>query len=304
MPSLNEEERNPASPSTPDINAFVLKEGRLPRLGDLVAPWQYRGWLLFQVQLADPHPALPGRWTHYQRTLEAGRLLAEPIPNIHFSEFGGTQGRKLIEQCLRLVEARDSSWNSFNRFIEWLAWGLAVAGEEPQITAPVQEQLYRTFDLEPILTEPHDYLGSHLAERRSNGWNPNAFYPTPHGIVEMMVCMTFVGSDQNLPDENSRDPRLQTVLDPCVGTGRMLLHASNYSYCLYGMDIDPLVVMITKINGALYAPWLAFPFPERILGVPLPPPPPAKLPVPEHQRRDDDAPSYRVDDHGQGLLFG
>jgi hypothetical protein len=64
--------------------------------------------------------------------------------------------------------------------------------------------------------------------------------------------------------EDKRELRLQTVLDPCVGTGRMLLHASNFSYCLYGCDIDPLVAMITRINGALYAPWLTFPFSESI----------------------------------------
>lgn len=98
--------------------------------------------------------------------------------------------------------------------------------------------------------------------------------------------------------------RLETVLDRCVGTGRMLLHASNYSYCLYGCDIDPLVAMITRINGALYAPWLAFPFPQSILGVPLPPAPPAPLPLPvEHQPKKGQT-QFRCDDRGQGLLFG
>lgn len=28
------------------------------------------------------------------------------------------------------------------------------------------------------------------------------------------------------------------------------------------MDIDPLVTLIAKINGALYVPWLAYPFPD------------------------------------------
>ena len=47
---------------------------------------------------------------------------------------------------------------------------------------------------------------------------------------------------------SGHDPRLCKVLDPCVGTGRMLLHASNYSYLLYGCDIDPLVAMIIMWN--------------------------------------------------------
>jgi hypothetical protein len=28
-----------------DINHFVLATGRMPRLGDEVPPWHYRGWL-------------------------------------------------------------------------------------------------------------------------------------------------------------------------------------------------------------------------------------------------------------------
>ena len=50
----------------------------------------------------------------------------------------------------------------------------------------------------------------------------------------------------------------------------MLLHASNYSLRLYGMDIDPLVVKISKINGALYAPWMSFPLPALFFGNDVP----------------------------------
>jgi hypothetical protein len=96
---------------------------------------------------------------------------------------------------------------------------------------------------------------------------------------------------------------LENLMDPCVGTGRMLLHASNYSYCLYGCDIDPLVAMITRINGALYAPWLAFPFPKEVLGVPVPLPPPAPLPASDEYKPAIGETLFRCDDRGQGLLF-
>jgi type I restriction-modification system DNA methylase subunit len=62
------------------------------------------------------------------------------------------------------------------------------------------------------------------------------------------------------------DLRTYRICDPCVGSGRMLLHASNYSLSLYGQDIDPLAVTMCKINGALYAPWISFPLPDAILG--------------------------------------
>jgi hypothetical protein len=284
--------------TAPDINLFVLQTGRLPKLGDPVPPWKYRGWLLYLVQLADSHPSLPGRWAHHLRTLEAAHLLDEPIPRIKFDLGNLDRGRKMLEQSLKLIHQQDYSWSSFNRLVEWLAWGLAVSSEMPPFNEDIQEALYRTFNLEPLLLNPHDYLGWMLAERHSSGWNPNAFFPTPHPVVELMVQMT-LGCEQESP----RDPRLSTVLDPCVGTGRMLLHASNHSYCLYGVDIDPLVVMITRINGALYAPWLAFPLPEKILGVGVPPPPPAPLPVPEEYKPSAGEKLFRCDDRGQGLLF-
>ncbi len=283
----------------PDINAFVLQTGRLPKIGDQIAPWQYRGWLLYQVQFADLHPMLPGRWTHYLRTLEMGRLLDEPIPRVEFVLGNLDAGRQMFEHCLRLIHREDYSWTSFNRLVDWLAWGLAVSREVPPLKEETHEALYRTFNLEPLLLNPHDYLGWMLAERHSNGWNPNAFFPTPHPVVECMTQMMMAGRE---PSNNS-DPRLETVMDPCVGTGRMLLHASNYSYCLYGCDIDPLVAMITRINGALYAPWLAFPFPKEVLGVPVPLPPPAPLPVPDEYKPAIGETLFRCDDRGQGLLF-
>jgi hypothetical protein len=68
-------------------------------------------------------------------------------------------------------------------------------------------------------------------------------------------------------------------------------------------DIDPLVAMITRINGALYAPWISFPFSESVLGRPLSPPPPAPLPIHEEARPSDGDTLFRCDDRGQGLLF-
>jgi len=60
------------------------------------------------------------------------------------------------------------------------------------------------------------------------------------------------------------DQRATTVCDCCLGTGRMLLAASNYSMRLYGQDIDGLVLKIAKINGALYAPWLCWPLRDEV----------------------------------------
>lgn len=281
-----------------EICASLFTHGRLPRLGDAIPPWKYRGWLLSYVQLADVDARLPGRWTHHLRTLETGKLLDEPIPRIEFSNTPDPKGVKMLDRCLGLAALTGSVWNAFTTLVDWLGWGLAVSAELPELDDAVQESLYRTFNAEPLLLSPHDYLGALLADRRSGAWNPNAFYPTPHPVAEMMVQMTMGrGGDGDL-----MSMRTKRVLEPAVGTGRILLHASNLSYCLYGMDIDPLVVAITRINAALYAPWMAFPLPASIVGVELPAPPPAPLPVPNEYQPPAGKEIFRSDDRGQGLL--
>jgi hypothetical protein len=100
--------------------------------------------------------------------------------------------------------------------------------------------------------------------------------------------------------KDGRDPRTLSVCDPAVGSGRMLLHASNHSVCLFGQDIDALAIAMCKINGALYAPWLSFPLPASITGTHVNAPP-ASLPVPDPP--PEEIAVFRVDDRGQGLLF-
>ena len=61
--------------------------------------------------------------------------------------------------------------------------------------------------------------------------------------------------------DEKQDMRAETVCDPCVGTGRFLLHASNHSLRLYGCEIDPVLCKATLVNAYFYAPWLARPIP-------------------------------------------
>lgn len=253
--------RSGETPAELDVNKFVLEHGRMPFLSDPTPPWHYRGWLLFQVQFADALPTAPGRWMHYMRTIEAGHLLDEPIPQIAFTHTADPAGMKMITKCIDLLAHRGSVWSAFERFVEWLSWGFAISKEMPQVEEATAEALYRTFNFEPLLLRPYDYLGEILAANRASGWNPNAFYPTPHPICELMTQISFGDGGERY----AGDPRLRTVQEPCAGTGRMLLHASNHSYRLFGMDKDKLVVDICLINGAFYAPWMTFPFPEPIL---------------------------------------
>jgi hypothetical protein len=70
--------------------------------------------------------------------------------------------------------------------------------------------------------------------------------------VELMTRMTF---------DDGADHRMQTVNEPCIGTGRMLMFASNYSLRLSGQDVNATCVKASMVNLFLYAPWAVRPFP-------------------------------------------
>lgn len=321
--------------ATPDVcldaNLFMLAHGRMPQLGrDPIPPWRYRGWLLLITQVCDHHPMASQRWPYYLRTMEAGKLLDEPIPRIEFHsshEPVAKEGMKMIEKAVDIIFEEIGTANALPALLDWLGYGMATTKEPPRLSGKVQEKLYRHWNLEPLLKVPSDYFGTLMCEYHGKGWrNARGFYPTPHNVVEMMTRMVMhdYGWKPGEPPPklpNGRDSRLATVCDPAIGTGRMTMHASNYSLCLYGMDIDPLVVAACKINGVLYAPWMTFPFPQRILDtglglgiglgnsllpstselthrdIPAPPAPLPGCPIP------DGLPLYRCDDRGQGLLF-
>lgn len=262
----------------PSIVAFMEATGRAPFLGDPVPPWRYRGWLAFYVQAAHENPqiAFPDRWGYLHRVHQAwgpetgeADLDPGPIPRV---VFGDTHDGKVFRDLTKAVEIAGSTryggwgWSSFRVLLDWLSWGLGTGKTPPEVDDAVQEKLYRTVDLVGWLERPYDYLAAYICEMRGNGWNPHAFYPTPHTVCEAMVAMQMHDAEG--------DNRRKTVCDPCCGTGRMLLHASNHSLYLFGQDIDAMMVQCTLINGAIYAPWIVAPPPRRAETVALLPPPP------------------------------
>lgn len=214
------------------------------------------GWMLpYLFRLED---LSWGRWDHWARTLNNGALLDEPIPRIEWSSTydHGAPGFKMLERCLNSVTNYGdwqgwSGWQYFEYFLDWALFGLGYTKEEPKATHECEgasERLYQLFNLEPLLAYPNDYLGQILAE--NNFGRRSGFFPTPMDVCEMMVRMQMTGEDC----------RTKTVCDPALGTGRMILCASNHSYRLYGQDINGTVIKACLFNGYLYAPWLVRPF--------------------------------------------
>lgn len=50
-----------------------------------------------------------------------------------------------------------------------------------------------------------------------------------------------------------------------LGTGSMLLPASNYCLNMTGQDISPIMILTAKVNFTLYIPWAITPYPEQML---------------------------------------
>jgi len=242
---------------------FFLEHGRLPRIGDPIPPWHFRGWLL--AYIIELHEQLGrmgwgDRWGYHLSIRESMNLPDHPPPEIVFDRHAAHSAAALknVEKCIDICFHGCGSWSAFNELLRWLAWGCGFSYDFPQLSEKTQEQLYRTYDAKPALLAPYDYLGQLMSEYKGKGWaNRNGFYPTPHEVVELMSRMTIANDDW-------RELLTQIVCDPCVGTGRMLLHASNFSLRLHGNDIDMMCVLATKINGCLYAPWLTFPLPDSL----------------------------------------
>ena len=141
-------------------------------------------------------------------------------------------------------------------FCRWLAFAVGVNDEASDISDELQEYLYRNFDYRTVMLFPSNYLGQLLCE--SAYGKRRGFYPTPMDLCRLNWMITKGGGNGRNSDERA-DLRRRSAYDPAVGTGRLLLVASNDCLRLYGQEIDYLCCLITKINLAFYAPWSAIP---------------------------------------------
>ena len=218
------------------------------------SPKLWHGWLLPYLLAADDF--LWQRWRHWFETMTEGRIIAA-IPQIQWAR--NEAGFKMLDRSLGAISQYGDwrgwgNWSAFDYFIDWLLFGFGHKGqpqapEERDEYRGASDRLYQIFNLETLLAYPHDYFGEILAENQHG--RHLGFFPTPMEVCELMARMNI----------GEGDARAKSVMDSCVGTGRMLLAASNHSYRLYGCDINPTVIKVALVNGFLYAPWLVRPFP-------------------------------------------
>lgn len=208
-----------------------------------------RGWLLPFLFTYDD--LLWGRWSYWTDILMKGTIEGSgPIPQIEWVDISNSAAqatKNMLSECMNHYEA------TIDNFVDWLLWGLAATLHQPKVSDALNEHYYLHFDLFLLLDNPMDYLSYLLCDQTGRGYKAGlGYYPTPFHITQMMVEMTHAGGD---PEVMKR----QSVMDPCVGCGAMLLPASNYFLRGYGQDISGIAVKLCMIQMYFYAPWYASP---------------------------------------------
>lgn len=283
---------------------------------------EHHGW--FRQQLMIIEAALWGRWPYWLATVLNRRLGPLPEWSIPQIKFGSIQGSSLpkhpdpnISAMVGTAdEAKKQVFKAFgdalytggylgDLFRWWLyAFGSPTVTERPELNDEAKVAMYSGLNLGWLLGHPGDWGAElcleFLGPDRRGGW-----FPTPITVTEMMVRMTM--------PQSGVDTRPMSVHDPCVGTGVMLLCASNYSLNLSGQDINQTMCLACEFNGWLFVPWLVYgqgavrELREHAISTASPEPPSSTGPpnaVPSgHEPRDAVRVTQRPQET-QGQLFG
>ena len=125
-------------------DAFALRHGRPPMLGDEVPPWRYRGWLRLYVQAlhagCERQTGFPDRWGYLREIMEERRLPERPIPQVSF----GLANRSVLKETddwVGILDGKLGRWESFQKFVRFLAFGLAVSNDDPGLPDDASEAL-------------------------------------------------------------------------------------------------------------------------------------------------------------------
>lgn len=236
---------------------------------------QTRGWLRPYLLQLDTLVCPPesyeghGRWTYWMDACMRCQVPEDPIPQIHFGsepvcKDDVSMMKEVLEYPVRRGVAR---WydDAFLSLVRWLLHGFGRQGLEKElerIHPDVRNFWYEKFSLDKMLRSAMDWPayilqgGPRWMQVKHAMWSQSTgFYPTPMNVCNMMTDMMFAGTD---PEQ----AKVQSVCDPCCGTGSMLLPASNHSLRLFGMDIVYDLCLCAELNGWLWMPWLVFTPPE------------------------------------------
>lgn len=193
------------------------------------------------------------RWQWWSLALLEKKLPLAPYPKIKFEDHleNDKVFEKILDSCL------NKHGYEFDDFLTWLlfCFGDPLSKDIKHIPNNAIEFWKNTFNPKLFLDHPGDWLGHYY---ETNLISPSAsrktgFFSTPPALCKLMVEISL--KDSKLCDSFN---------EPCIGSGRILMEASNYVLNLTGNDINPILVKIAKINTWFYIPSAALPCKELL----------------------------------------
>lgn len=169
-----------------------------------------------------------------------------PIPQIHFLDSANKDAMNMIIENIKARELQGfSDIQALDMFFRWFLHGVGHSGYEDISDIPddINKTWYENFKPQLLLALPYDYFGELLVG--SSIGKKEAFFPTPMTIVKFMVNVT-IREDSHIYDKFD---------DPCMGTGRMGMIASNHSLAIYGTELSNIIYEAALVNMYLYVPW-------------------------------------------------
>ncbi|MED4779526.1 hypothetical protein [Brevibacillus choshinensis] len=191
-----------------------------------------------------------GRWFSWLSIIHKGVLNdGEKLPSCPMDSTNtSTEVQRMLDRCMQHVQ---SEGERVAALIDWIGYSLGISWfTRPNISERLWTKLYDEFDLSLFLLHPNDHL-SHFMAEQGNQSGLNGYYPTPLSITSLINQL--LGADM-------RHMPTQTVLEPCLGAGAMLLHTE--SLAPVGVDLNHLLVKAAAIQAFCYLPQLLYtPFP-------------------------------------------
>ncbi len=203
-----------------------------------------------------------GRWYWWTEACWEGRIPETPIPQIHWQSQPDPVDAKAIQDVLKpyLWKGRGGYDDAWMDLVRWLlnGFGYQYEGRErdlERIPADIRALWYETFNLFTLLHSPCDWSAFVLQHglqddgRTQSAYTGSGFFSTPMSLCQMMTEMTFGG-------EPDHEHKFLSVLEPCCGTGSLLLTSSNYSLRLFGQELVYDLVLCAILNSYLWMPWM------------------------------------------------
>lgn len=186
-----------------------------------------------------------------------------PIPPLEFnSPSAYPHVRKHIDDVIDIFTYKSDMPRIVSAIANYILYALGYRSTKPQeVSDEMWGTLVSKLDLDLLAACPAPYLDKYLTEAHVG--RAGGYFPTPSAVSELLLRMTMISTD--VPqDDNPASVKARIVIadqrtsDPCMGTGSMLLPATNIYWDIGpNYEISPIVHLVGRAQLAFYAPWTA-----------------------------------------------